>query len=88
MSSGCERDDGGDRHDAGDTDEFVKGSAAEYQVERSGRAHRQEARHGLEPGSDPNRADADSEERIARSRERERQYQMLVRTGKVADYLP
>jgi len=31
---------------------------------------------------------ADSEERIARSRERERQYQMLVRTGKVAEYLP
>jgi type IV secretion system protein VirB5 len=31
---------------------------------------------------------ADSEERIARARERERQYQMLVRTGKVADYLP
>ncbi len=31
---------------------------------------------------------ADSEERIARSRERERQYQMLARTGKVADYLP
>lgn len=31
---------------------------------------------------------ADSEERIARSRERERQYQMLVRTGKVSDYLP
>ena len=31
---------------------------------------------------------ADSEERIARSRERERQYQMLVRTGKVADFLP
>ena len=31
---------------------------------------------------------ADSEERIARSRERERQYQMLGRTGKVADYLP
>ena len=31
---------------------------------------------------------ADSEERIARSRERERQYQMLVRTAKVADYLP
>ena len=30
---------------------------------------------------------ADSEERIARSRERERQYQMLVRTGKVADHL-
>jgi type IV secretion system protein VirB5 len=30
---------------------------------------------------------ADSEERIARSRERERQYQMLVRTGKIADYL-
>jgi type IV secretion system protein VirB5 len=31
---------------------------------------------------------ADSEERIARSRERERQYEMLNRTGKVADYLP
>jgi type IV secretion system protein VirB5 len=31
---------------------------------------------------------ADSEERIARSRERERQYQMLGRTGRVADYLP
>lgn len=31
---------------------------------------------------------ADSEERIARSRERERQYQMLGRTGKVSDYLP
>jgi type IV secretion system protein VirB5 len=31
---------------------------------------------------------ADSEERIARSRERERQYQMLARTGKVADFLP
>jgi type IV secretion system protein VirB5 len=31
---------------------------------------------------------AESEERIARSRERERQYQMLARTGKVADYLP
>lgn len=31
---------------------------------------------------------ADSEERIERSRERERQYQMLIRTGKVADYLP
>ena len=31
---------------------------------------------------------ADSEERIARSRERERQYQMLGRTGKIADYLP
>jgi type IV secretion system protein VirB5 len=30
---------------------------------------------------------ADSDERIARSRERERQYQMLVRTGKVADHL-
>lgn len=29
----------------------------------------------------------DSEERIARSRERERQYQMLNRTGKVSDYL-
>lgn len=31
---------------------------------------------------------ADSEERIARSRERERQYQMLLRTGRIADYLP
>lgn len=31
---------------------------------------------------------SDSEERIALSRERERQYQMLNRTGKVADYLP
>ncbi|MCU7373228.1 type IV secretion system protein [Paucibacter sp. O1-1] len=31
---------------------------------------------------------SDGEERIARSRERERQYQMLSRTGKVADYLP
>jgi type IV secretion system protein VirB5 len=31
---------------------------------------------------------ADSEERIARSRERERQYQMLGRTGQIADYLP
>lgn len=31
---------------------------------------------------------SDSEERIARSRDRERQYQMLKRTGKVADYLP
>jgi type IV secretion system protein VirB5 len=31
---------------------------------------------------------SDSEERIARSRDRERQYQMLNRTGKVADYLP
>jgi type IV secretion system protein VirB5 len=31
---------------------------------------------------------SDSEERIARSRDRERQYQMLSRTGKVADYLP
>ncbi len=30
---------------------------------------------------------ADSEERIARSRERERQYEMLSRTGKVSDYL-
>jgi type IV secretion system protein VirB5 len=30
---------------------------------------------------------ADSDERIARSRERERQYQMLVRTGKVAEHL-
>ncbi len=31
---------------------------------------------------------ANSEERIARSQERERQYQMLDRTGKVADFLP
>jgi type IV secretion system protein VirB5 len=31
---------------------------------------------------------ADSEERIARSKERERQYQMLNRTGRIADYLP
>jgi type IV secretion system protein VirB5 len=31
---------------------------------------------------------ADSEERIARSRDRERQYQMLGRTGKVSDFLP
>lgn len=31
---------------------------------------------------------SDSEERIARSRDRERQYQMLTRTGKVAVYLP
>lgn len=31
---------------------------------------------------------AESEERIARSRDRERQYQMLNRSGKVADYLP
>lgn len=30
---------------------------------------------------------ADSEERIARSRDRERQYEMLSRTAKVADYL-
>lgn len=30
---------------------------------------------------------SDSEERIARSRERERQYQMLGRTGKVSDFL-
>ena len=30
---------------------------------------------------------ADSEERIARSRDRERQYEMLSRTGKIADYL-
>jgi type IV secretion system protein VirB5 len=30
---------------------------------------------------------ADSEERIARSRERERQYEMLARTGRIADYL-
>ena len=31
---------------------------------------------------------SDSEERIARSRERERQYEMLGRTGKVANFLP
>ena len=31
---------------------------------------------------------ADSEERIARSRERERQQETLVRTGRLADYLP
>ncbi|MCV2438582.1 type IV secretion system protein [Paucibacter sp. DJ2R-2] len=31
---------------------------------------------------------ADSEERIARSRDRERQYQMLSRRGKVSDFLP
>ena len=31
---------------------------------------------------------ADSDERIARSRERERQYQTLGRTGRIADYLP
>lgn len=31
---------------------------------------------------------ADSEERIARSRDRERQYQMLGRPGKISDYLP
>ena len=31
---------------------------------------------------------ADTEERIARSRDRERQYQMLGRTGRIADYLP
>jgi type IV secretion system protein VirB5 len=31
---------------------------------------------------------ADSEERIARSRDRERQYQMMNRTGKVSDFLP
>lgn len=30
---------------------------------------------------------AESEERIARSRDRERQYEMLIRTGKVSDYL-
>ena len=30
---------------------------------------------------------ADSEERIARSRDRERQYEGLLRTGKIADYL-
>ena len=31
---------------------------------------------------------ADSEERIARSRERERQYETLGRTGRISDYLP
>lgn len=31
---------------------------------------------------------ADSEERIARSRDRERQYEMLQRTGRIADFLP
>jgi type IV secretion system protein VirB5 len=31
---------------------------------------------------------ADSEERIARSRDRERQYEMLGRTGRISDYLP
>ena len=31
---------------------------------------------------------ADSEERIARSRDRERQYEVLSRSGKIADYLP
>jgi type IV secretion system protein VirB5 len=31
---------------------------------------------------------ADSEERIERSRQRERQYQMLARTGRIADFLP
>jgi type IV secretion system protein VirB5 len=31
---------------------------------------------------------ADSEERIARSRDRERQYEMLGRSGRIADYLP
>ena len=31
---------------------------------------------------------ADSEERIARSRERERQYEMLGRNGRIADFLP
>jgi type IV secretion system protein VirB5 len=30
---------------------------------------------------------ADSEERIARSRDRERQYEMLTRTGKISDFL-
>ena len=30
---------------------------------------------------------ADSEERIARARDRERQYEMLTRTGKISDYL-
>ena len=31
---------------------------------------------------------ADSEERIARARDRERQYEMLNRTGRIASYLP
>ena len=31
---------------------------------------------------------ADSEERIARSRDRERQHQMLGRTGRISDFLP
>jgi type IV secretion system protein VirB5 len=31
---------------------------------------------------------ADSEERIARSRDREKQYEMLGRAGRIADYLP
>ncbi len=31
---------------------------------------------------------ADSEERIARAQDRERQYQMLTRTGKASDSLP
>jgi type IV secretion system protein VirB5 len=31
---------------------------------------------------------ADSDERIARSQERERQYETLGRTGRIADYLP
>lgn len=31
---------------------------------------------------------ADSDERIARARDRERQYQVLGRTGRIADYLP
>jgi type IV secretion system protein VirB5 len=31
---------------------------------------------------------ADSEERIARARDRERQYQMLGRNGRIADFLP
>ena len=31
---------------------------------------------------------ADSEERIARSRDRERQYEMLQRTGRISDFLP
>ena len=31
---------------------------------------------------------ADADERIARSRDRERQYQMLTRSGRIADFLP
>lgn len=81
----AKRDDGGDRHDAGDTDEFVKGSAAEYQVERSGRAHRQEARHGLEPGSDPNRAGDDGGGQADADHGSERNKHVDERTGDTRD---